>query len=140
MPQPEIITTDQVDPATEAIVGDGLAAYNHAVAGYTDHRRLGVLVRNGEGQVLGGAVGRTSYGLLFLDLFHLPATLRGGGLGSEILRRFEAEGRRRGCKQAMLYTISFQAPEFYARHGWQRFGEIACDPPGTSRVFMTKVL
>lgn len=140
MRQPEIITTDQVDAATEALVGDGLSAYNDAVVGYADRRRLAVLARDGEGRVLGGAIGRSSLGLLFLDLFHLPAPLRGGGLGSEILRRFEAEGRRRGCKSAVLYTISFQAPEFYARHGWQRFGEVPCDPPGTSRVFMSKVL
>ena len=40
----------------------------------------------------------------------------------------------------MLYTISFQAPGFYGRHGWREFGRIPCDPPGTARIFMTKVL
>ena len=35
---------------------------------------------------------------------------------------------------------SFQAPGFYERHGWRTFGDIPCDPPGTSRVFMTKNL
>jgi hypothetical protein len=38
----------------------------------------------------------------------------------------------------MLYTISFQAPGFYLKHGWRVVGEVPCDPPGTSRVFMTK--
>jgi hypothetical protein len=56
------------------------------------------------------------------------------------LRQAEDEGRRRGCRAGVLYTISFQAPGFYARHGWRVFGEIPCDPPGTSRVFMTKDL
>ena len=41
---------------------------------------------------------------------------------------------------AMLYTISFQAPGFYERHGWREFGRIPCDPPGTSRIFMTIAL
>ena len=40
----------------------------------------------------------------------------------------------------MLYTISFQAPEFYERHGYRRFGTIDGQPPGTSRVFLTKRL
>jgi hypothetical protein len=40
----------------------------------------------------------------------------------------------------VLYTISFQAPRFYERLGWRIFGEVPCDPPGTSRVFMTKQL
>jgi mRNA-degrading endonuclease RelE of RelBE toxin-antitoxin system len=36
--------------------------------------------------------------------------------------------------------ISFQAPEFYERHGYRVFGTIDCAPSGTSRIFMTKVL
>jgi hypothetical protein len=57
-----------------------------------------------------------------------------------VLKLFEDEGRWRGCRSAVLTTISFQAPGFYERNGWRRFGEVACDPPGTSRVFMTKEL
>jgi hypothetical protein len=52
----------------------------------------------------------------------------------------EEEGRTRGCKRAVLYTISFQAPDFYKKYGWRVFGEIPCEPPGTSRIFMTKEL
>lgn len=52
----------------------------------------------------------------------------------------EDEARQRGCKAGVLYTISFQAPGFYEKFGWQRFGEIPCNPPGASRVFMTKTL
>lgn len=78
--------------------------------------------------------------MLFLDLFHLPQALRGMGIGTEVLRRFEEEGRRRGCRAAVVYTISFQAPEFYERNGWVRFAEVPCDPPGTSRVFLSKTL
>ena len=84
--------------------------------------------------------GRTSLGVLFLDVFYLAEAHRAAGLGRRILHMAEEEGRRRGCRTAILYTISFQAPGFYARHGWRVFGEIPCDPPGTSRVFMTKDL
>lgn len=136
----DILVTDTIDPAWNTLLSEGLNGYNDAITGYDDRQLLAVLARGADGAVLGGAMGRTSLGLLFLDMFYLPEALRGGGLGGEILRRYEDEGRRRGCKSAMLYTISFQAPAFYARHGWQRFGEIACDPPGTSRVFMTKML
>jgi GNAT superfamily N-acetyltransferase len=75
-----------------------------------------------------------------VDLFYLPPALRGPGSGSKILRQTEQEGRRRGCRAGVLYTISFQAPGFYRRNGWRVFGEVPCDPPGTSRVFMTKDL
>ena len=130
-----------IDAEVEQTILDGLNAYNDAITGYQDRQVLSVVVRDRDSQrVLGGAMGRTSLGLLFLDLFYLPAALRGLGLGSQVLAQFEEEGRRRGCASAVLYTISFQAPEFYERRGWRRFGEIACSPEGTSRVFMSKTL
>lgn len=133
--------TDEIDRAVSDAVGGGLAAFNDEVTGYADRRPLAVVVRDPEtGAVLGGATGRSSLGLLFLDIFFLPAALRGSGLGTAVLRAFEDEGRRRGCRSAVLMTISFQAPGFYERSGWRRFGEVACDPPGTSRVFMRKEL
>ncbi len=141
MQQLEIIVTDVIDHAVEAAVGAGLDRFNAEIAGYADKRPLAVIVRDAAtGEVLGGATGRSSFSLLFLDLFYLPASLRGTGLGTRILGLFEEEGRRRSCRSAVLYTISFQAPAFYERRGWRRFGEIPCDPPGASRVFMTKEL
>ncbi len=130
-----------IDAEVEHVILDGLNAYNDTITGHSDRQVLSVVVRDRDSQrVLGGAMGRTSLGLLFLDLFYLPAALRGLGLGSRILAQFEEEGRRRGCVSAVLYTISFQAPAFYERRGWRTFGEIACSPEGTSHVFMSKAL
>jgi len=141
MPRPTILVTDSVDRAAEEAIGGGLRTFNEEQSGTSDLRPLAVILKDPEsGETLGGAIGRTSLGLLFLDLFFLPPTLRGAGIGTEVLRMFEDEGRRRGCRSAVLYTISFQAPDFYARNGWTRFGEVPCDPPGTSRIFMTKSL
>ena len=141
MQAPEIIVTDEADDDSIQIIGNGLNHFNDLHVGYGDRQPLAVLVRDPQsGDVVGGASGRTSLGLLFLDLFHLPETLRGMGIGTEVLRRFEEEGRRRGCRSAVVYTISFQAPQFYERNGWVRFGEVPCDPPGTSRIFLSKTL
>ncbi|MGC0421232.1 GNAT family N-acetyltransferase [Embleya sp. AB8] len=137
----EVVVTDAPDAGDVALISDALDAFNVEATGVEDRRAPAVPVRDaGTGRVVGGLVGRTSLGLLFVDLLHLPRELRGSGLGGEILGRAEAEGLRRGCRQAVLYTISFQAPEFYRRHGWRVFGEVPCDPPGTSRVFMSKEL
>jgi hypothetical protein len=40
----------------------------------------------------------------------------------------------------VLFTIWFQAPEFYARHGYQEVGRIECDLPGHTRICMQKRL
>ncbi|MFD7826397.1 GNAT family N-acetyltransferase [Kitasatospora sp. NPDC059803] len=136
-----LTVTDAPNPTDVSLVSDALDRFNTDSTAVDDRRPLAVLVRDRvTSQVIGGLTGRTSLGLFFLDLFFLPAELRHGGLGSEILRRAESEARARGCRTAVLYTISFQAPGFYAKHGWRRLGEVPCDPPGTSRVFMTKDL
>lgn len=141
MSRPKISITETVEASTAAAIGGGLDRFNDEITGVADRRPLAVTAQDSEtGKILGGAIGRSSLGLLFLDLFYLPESLRGSGLGTEILKMFEDEGRRRGCRSGVLYTISFQAPGFYERNGWRRFGEIACDPPGTSRIFMTKEL
>jgi GNAT superfamily N-acetyltransferase len=141
MQTPEVFVTELLDAEDVAVISDALDEFNVQETGTADRRPLAVFVRDPETQrVVGGLTGRTSLGLLFVDLFYLPPALRRSGLGSEILRQAEDEGRRRGCRSAVLYTISFQAPEFYRRQGWKVFGEVPCDPPGTSRVFMSKDL
>lgn len=118
MPSHEIIVTDVIDEAELKAIEDGLNQFNDDHVGYGDRQPLAVYVRDQDsGEFVGGAVGRSSFGLLFLDLLFLPKTVRGKGMGAQILQRFEEEGRRRGCKSAVVYTISFQAPEFYVRHG-----------------------
>lgn len=137
----DIVVTDIIGSSIVKVIEGGLNNLEDVTAGISDRRPLAVILRDPNTEhVLGGAMGRSSLGLLFLDVFFLPQELRGMGFGTRILKRFEDEGRQRGCRSAFLYTISFQAPEFYARNGWTAFGRIPCDPSGTFRVFMTKNL
>ena len=130
--------TDSPDPRFATVLEDGLAEYNTEKVGGRDWRALAVTVHDPDtGKPAGGLLGRTSMGLFFLDLFCLPAKLRGGGIGGQALRMAEEEAIRRGCRAATLVTVNFQAPEFYARHGWEEFGRIA-GAPGVERVFMRK--
>ena len=131
---------DTYDAGFDALLSEGLDRFNIDTTGIDDKRPLTVRVTDPTTGEVGGITGRTSLGVLFIDLFYLPPALRGSGIGSTLLARAEEEGRRRGCHTGVLYTISFQAPGFYARHGWSTFGEIASEPPGTRRVFMTKRL
>ncbi|HET8997189.1 MAG TPA: GNAT family N-acetyltransferase [Acetobacteraceae bacterium] len=135
-----ITLTDTPDPQLEAVLQDGLASYNAEQAGRRDWRPLAVSAHDPEtGTLCGGLLGRTSMGLFFLDLFYLPRALRGGGLGSAMLRMAEVEATNRGCQAATLVTVNFQAPGFYERHGWEIFGTIP-SAPGVERIFMRKAL
>ena len=133
--------SDVRDPRAEAAVVDGLAAFNQDAFGRADSRTLDIVVRDDKSdEIIGGLIGHTSLGLFSLDLFYLPKEQRGGGLGSRLIAQAEAEARRRGCTTALVYTMTFQAPGFYERHGYRPFGEIACPPDGATRIFLSKPL
>ncbi len=135
------VVTDTPGERAQAVIRDGLSAYNFGKAGYRDQRPLAILVTDPDtGEVVGGLLGRTSMGLLYIDRFFLPERLRKQRLGSKILKAAEEEGAKRGCSRAILSTLSFQAPGFYERQGWQVLGRIDCEPPGHTRFMMTKTL
>jgi GNAT superfamily N-acetyltransferase len=141
MTEPLLTLTDQPTGSDQQVISNGLANYNEMKTGYRDWRPLAALLRDPDtGETLGGMIGRTSYGLLFIDLVYLPETMRGQEIGTRLLQMMEQEGANRGCKAAFLYTVTYQAPGFYTRQGWTEFGRIACDPPGAARVFFTKTL
>ena len=136
---PILSVSSEPEPDVEKVVGDGLSAFNDATVGYADRVPLHVIVRDAEsGKIVGGISGKTSLGLMFVDLVYLPEALRGRDIGTRMMELAEEEAQRRGCRAGVLYTINFQAPGFYQRLGWRVFGEIPCDPPGTSRFFLTK--
>ena len=136
-----LTVTDRADEAARAVIADGLSAYNEAKAGYRDHRPLAVFVADPQsGETVGGLHGRTSHGLLFVERFFLPESERLRGLGSRVLALAEAEAKRRGCTRAALMTVTFQAPGFYQKQGYEIAARLECDPPGATRMLMTKKL
>jgi len=136
---PLITLTDAPDPRLEGVLEQGLSDYNEQKTGRRDWRALAVAVNNPDsGAPVGGLLGRTTLGLFFLDLFYLPTHLRHGGIGGRALQIAEEEAIRRGCVAAALVTIDFQAPEFYARHGWEEIGRVR-SAADVERIFMRKI-
>jgi GNAT superfamily N-acetyltransferase len=136
---PPILLTDAPTADELAAIRGPLDQFNLAACGISDQRPLALLVRDpASDQVVGGLTGRSSRGMLFIDVFFLPEAMRGNGLGSKLLRMAEEEGRRRGCRTGLLHTNSFQAPGFYQKHGWREFGRFPTEPAGTCRIFFCK--
>ncbi|HEX7970577.1 MAG TPA: GNAT family N-acetyltransferase [Stellaceae bacterium] len=137
---PNIVMTDEPGQAAYDAILAGLIAHNEARAGPGGHHLLAVLVKDDRGKVLGGLWGSTAWQWLFVHLLWLPEGLRGAGLGSDLLRRAEAEARRRGCRNVWLDTFSFQARGFYEGLGYSVFGTLDDYPPGHRRFFLQKAL
>jgi GNAT superfamily N-acetyltransferase len=123
-------------------IGDPLGRFGDARlgGGAWPDSALALGLRDADGRIIGGLWGRSYYDWFFLDLLVVPSQLRGQGLGTELLTRAEAEARARGCIGVWLDTFSFQAPDYYPRHGYTAFGEITDYPGPHRRLFFSKRL
>lgn len=99
-----------------------------------------MLVRNPEGAILAGVTGYTWGGTCFLGQVWVGDSLRGHGLGRQLLAEAEREVRRRGCRQIVLTSHSFQAPAFYQKLGFEMLAEMTDYPQGHSDFLLRKRL
>jgi GNAT superfamily N-acetyltransferase len=123
-----------------AAIQRGLHAFNQEMGGPYDREPVTLLVRDAAGRTVGGLLGLTFWGWLFIDWLWLSRELRGQGIGAELLRRAEVIARERGCTNAYTDTFSFQAPSFWERCGYVEFGRLAGMPAGHGRIWFRKAL
>ena len=123
-----------------SVVDNGLEQYNHSVAPLSDVRSLASLATDRSGRVVGGAVGRTWGRCCELLQLWVEEDFRSTGVGSRLLRQFEAHAGQRGCDVFYLTTLSFQAPDFYRKHGYASLAQISGYPDGISKHLMHKTM
>lgn len=142
--------TLQIGETTREAVNQQLRAFNQAAnpaywAKIADPETrlvpLIVIAFEPNGAVAGGLLGETQLSWFKLSVMAIGAKLRGRGIGTELVRRAEAEATRRGCKYAYVDTMSYQAPEFYQRLGYQVVGRLDdWDSCGHAKYYMVKPL
>lgn len=117
-----------------------LRAYNAAKAGVTVPEPIALLIRDDNGEILGGLYGRVFYQWLFIELLSVPEQARGLGMGSKLMQMAEDLAREKECIGVWLDTFDFQAPGFYQKLGYSELGQIVDYPPGHTRLFFQKRL
>jgi len=115
-------------------------AFNAAATGIDDARLLSIFLKRPDGSLYAGLHGHSWGRTCQIKLLWVAEQERGCGLGAALLEAAEAEARRRGCKQIMLATHNFQAPDFYARYGFETVAVLADNPIGHSDILMVKRL
>jgi len=118
----------------------GLVRFNREQAGPFRYKRTVLSVRDGKGRLLGGLILQSYWLESYIELLWLSARARRAGFGSRLIEEAERRAQRRGSRLIHLNTYSFQAPGFYEKQGYQRFGGMSGSPPGESRHFYVKRL
>ena len=132
--------TDEIRKQDEETVWQGLLEYNLARIEEKKTKQLGIYLRDEEGCVLAGLIGSTHGNWLFVKYLWVSERLRRQDIGSRILSKAEETAKERGCKYAFLDTFSFQAPEFYKKHGYKQVFALEEYPITGKRYYFTKML
>lgn len=136
----KIEITDKITKQDEDSIFQGLLGYNLARIEDKNPRDLGVYLQDETGKKVAGLIGDTHGNWLFIKFLWVSEELRGQSIGSSILNKAEETAKQRGCKYSFLDTFSFQAPEFYKRHGYIEVFALENYPVTGKRYYFTKNL
>ncbi len=131
----------QGDSTLDRRLSEELSTFNAAATpDVTPAVELTVRFEDG-GELLAGASGWTWGQAAGIGMTWVHREHRRAGLGSALLAAFEDEARRRGCTHVFVTSFTFQAPEFYQRHGFREIFRWESVPtPGRDDVHMRKDL
>jgi ribosomal protein S18 acetylase RimI-like enzyme len=137
---PPLLLDEVTQPAADpfAVLNAMLNEHNIEQVGPANHVPLWLFARDPSGKVQGGVRGQTYWSWCTIDVLSVAEPHRRQGIGSRLLAKTEEIARARGCVGIRLDTTSFQAPEFYHRHGYTEFGRIEDYPPGHTRHWFMK--
>ena len=140
MTYPNIELTHNLTEADLQFLDDRIYEHNSAATGRDDGSLFAFLVRGENGEILAGLSGWTWAKACEIRILWVHPSLRGQGLGAELLARAETEARGKGCQKIMLTTYSFQAPKFYSKYGFEQVACIPDFPPGSQYFLFVKTM
>jgi GNAT superfamily N-acetyltransferase len=136
----QIQVTDQPTETDWHRLEDSINRFNIQRTGYDDYRPLAIFLRDPVGAMIAGLTAFTWGGTLRILVLWVHENWRRHGLGTQLLAAAEQEARTRGCKQAIVETHSFQAPEFYPQRGYTACGLTNDYPVGYQYIAFQKRL
>ena len=131
-----------VADATEEQAGEverGLDEYNAGLVPYGVAAPVRAVFLE-SGRVVAGVAGAVYWRKVHVRILWVHPDHRSKGLGSRLMSWAERRGRELGCAAVVVDTMSFQAPDFYARRGYRQFGLSEGYAGGASRYYLEKKL
>ena len=123
-----------------ALIREALFEFNREKVGDDGHTPLNIVEYDADGNIIGGILGGTYWGWMYVDILWVHEDHRGKGIGSKLLTEAETEAKARGCHHVHLDTMSWQAPKFYEKHGYSVIGILPDIPKGNQKYLLMKAL
>lgn len=104
-------TTQEIDFLTQKM--------NEETASKGKAYPFAITAREESGEVVAGCNGSVIFGSIYTDQLWVHSSYRGKGIGAKLMEKVHEFGREKGCNLATVTTMSFQAPGFYKKLGYQ---------------------
>jgi ribosomal protein S18 acetylase RimI-like enzyme len=132
----EVLTSHDSE-VFETLVSE-LREFNFSHMGTEKPQPLSAVAKDDNGNIIGGVSGRTIYNQFLIEVLWIADSFRRQGLGRDLMALAEDEAKLRGCLAAQVDTLSFQAPDFYQKLGFEVVGKIDGIPDSPERYFLIK--
>lgn len=133
---------DQPDDVLESDINAGLDRFNLGALGVApDRSRLKwAAAQYDDKGLLAAITAKTmvSSSYLYVELIYVREDARGRGLGQEMLAMAEKQALALGKTGLTVQTLSFQAPGFYVRCGFNEYAVLENDFAGAARHYFKK--
>ena len=140
MPTFQIDIRDADRPDLDALLEERIYEFNSNATGIFDGVLLNASITDDAGKLVAGLSGHTWGGCCTIVLLWVDESLRRAGVGRALMQAAEQEAIRRGCRQIVLTTHSFQAPRFYEKLGFRRLATVPNNPTGYDDFIYVKEL
>ena len=121
-------------------IREALNQFNNESVGDDGHTPLNIVEYDENGNMIGGILGGTYWGWMYVNILWVHESHRRKGIGSKLLLEAEKEAINRGCHHVHLDTMSWQAPEFYKKRGYEVIGILPDIPKGNQKYLLMKAL
>ena len=134
------LTAGDGDSALDERLSNELDTFNFAAVGRDDLREFTVKAED-DGELVAGLSGWTWGTCAGIGMVWVREDVRRDGWGGRLLAAAEDVARERGCRQVLVSSFTFQAPDFYRRHGYVEFARSPDLPvEGEADVHFLKIL
>ena len=136
-----IISEDSTEES-QTVVRKGLGSnFNKHVSSLMKkypHTGFKLVIKNDDGQVIGGVNGYTTMGTMFVQGLWVAEKYRGQGYGKDLLIHAEQLAMEKGCIAGQTACFSFQNLDFMRKQGYDTYGISDGYPNDVNEFYLMK--